>query len=135
MVKKVFTPQEANKRLPLVKQIVIDILAKGAELKTIMASGDGPEQKRSYEKTMAQINGLVDELESLGCFYKDWNFDKGLVDFPSVIAGQEVMLCWNGDESDIRWYHSVEEGYQGRRPIPEELLGQAESILSVESKD
>lgn len=122
MIKKFFTPQEANKRLPLVKQIVKDILVKGSELKAIMAAGDGPEQKRDYDRTMAKVNALVDELEVLGCFYKDWNFEKGLVDFPSIIDGKEVMLCWHGDETDVRWFHGIEDGYQGRQMIPDELL-------------
>lgn len=135
MNKRTFTPQEANKRLPLVKQIVSDILIKGGDLKEIMASGDGPEQKEAYQKTMKQVNGLVDELESLGCFYKDWNFEKGLVDFPSVINGQEVMLCWQGDEPDIRWYHGVDEGYQGRSPIPEALLDASDNVLSTKPQE
>ncbi len=135
MTRRIFTPQEANKRLPLVKQIVADILVKGSALKAIMASGDGPQQKSAYEKTMAQVNQLVDEVEGLGCFYKDWNFEKGLVDFPSVIGGQEVMLCWHGDETDIRWYHGVQEGYQGRRLIPEELLNPLGNEVTAETQD
>jgi hypothetical protein len=134
MIKKIFTPQEANKRLPLVREIVKDILVKGSELKAIMASGDGPDQKKAYEKTMTQVNALVDELEGLGCYYKDWNFEKGLIDFPAVIDGQEVMLCWHGDEADVRWYHGVEDGYQGRRPIPEALLNQDGSAVTTESR-
>lgn len=135
MDKKNFTPQEANKRLPLVKKIVSDILAKGAELKQIVISNEDVKEHSEYKKVMAQVNVLVDELESLGCFYKDWSFEKGLVDFPSVIDGREVMLCWQGDEPDVRWYHGVDTGYQGRSPIPEELLAASEKILSAKPQD
>ena len=62
------------------------------------------------------------ELEQVGCFYKDWNFTLGLVDFPAIIAGKEVLLCWRSDEPEVRFYHTQEDGYTGRRPIPEELL-------------
>ena len=55
----------------------------------------------------------------MGCFFKDWNFSIGLVDFPTVIDGETVFLCWRSDEGQLGWYHRIEEGYQGRRPLPE----------------
>ena len=125
MFQKHFTPQEANKRLPLIKQIVGDILVKAGELKAFTAYGDGPSQQRPYDKTLEQMGLLIDELEALGCFYKDWNFEKGLVDFPALIDGQEVLLCWHSDEPDVRWYHGIEDGFPGRRLIPEHLLNDA----------
>ena len=63
------------------------------------------------------------ELETIGCYYKDWGFDKGLIDFPARIGGEDVYLCWRSDENEVAWYHPVEGGYAGRRPIPAELLG------------
>jgi len=69
-----------------------------------------------------EINGFISELEEIGCFYKDWNFTIGLVDFPAVIDNREVMLCWKSDEDDIKFYHDIDSGYSGRKPIPEEYL-------------
>jgi hypothetical protein len=135
MMKKYFTPHEANKRLPLVKQIVGDILAKAGQLKSAMAGVNESSQKGAYEKILARMNGLIDELESLGCFYKDWNFEKGLVDFPAIIDGQEVMLCWHSDEPDVRWYHGIEEGFGGRRQIPDELLHEPSKTVSADSQN
>ena len=135
MNKKYFTPQEANKRLPLVKQIVGDILAKARQLKAAMAGANASSQKGAYEKTLTQMNGLIDELESLGCFYKDWNFEKGLVDFPAIIDGQEVLLCWHSDEPDVRWYHGIEEGFSGRRQIPDELLHEPSKTVNADSQN
>jgi len=71
---------------------------------------------------MDQLDDLFDELESLGCSYRDWNFSQGLVDFPSVIHGQEALLCWRSDEPKVCYYHDLEAGYAGRLPIPKELL-------------
>ena len=135
MFQKHFTPQEANKRLPLVKQIVGDILAKARQLRSVMAGANASSQKEAYEKTLAQMNGLIDELENLGCFYKDWNFEKGLVDFPAIIDGQEVLLCWHSDEPDVRWYHGIEEGFGGRRQIPDELLNISTKTVGADSQD
>ena len=122
MIKKYFTPLEVNNRLPLIKQIVGDILIKAAELKAFATNGIGPLQQKLYDKILEQMSLFIDELEALGCFYKDWNFEKGLVDFPALIDGKEVLLCWHSDEPDVRWYHSLEEGFPGRRLIPEHLL-------------
>lgn len=119
---KYFTPQEANKRLPLIKQIVGDILDKSRNLKFIVAQRDLESQNFAYDKTLNDMQRLIDELEALGCYYKDWNFGNGLVDFPALIDDKEVLLCWRSDEPDVRWYHPVEEGFAGRQPIPEHLL-------------
>ena len=57
------------------------------------------------------------ELEGIGCYYKDWNFDAGLVDFPAEVNGEEVLLCWRSDEKAVEWYHTYEDGYSGRKRI------------------
>ena len=74
------------------------------------------------EKLVETVNGFLSELEDLGCHYKDWNFEIGLVDFPAIIDDEEVLLCWRSDEDELMYYHSVEGGYAGRTRIPEQLL-------------
>jgi hypothetical protein len=76
---------------------------------------DNPE----IQNLVDEINGYMKELEEIGCYYKDWNFSIGLVDFPSIMNGEEVFLCWRSDEEDITFYHDIEEGYAGRKSIPE----------------
>ena len=120
--KRTFTPQEANIRLPLIKQIVADILAKGKDFRARLSKHTGPEMPVECLNLQAEIEGLMIELEDLGCYYKDWNFEIELVDFPAVIDGQQVLLCWRSDEERLKWYHSLQDGYPGRRPIPEYLL-------------
>ena len=123
MFQKRFTPQEANKRLPLIRKIVLDILEIGKTFKKIIetspAGTDIPQEALLLKEEMQE---LMIELEDLGCFFKDWNFEIGLVDFPSLIEGREVLLCWRSDEPEIRWYHGIDEGFTGRKPIPEHLL-------------
>jgi hypothetical protein len=120
---KYFTPAEARSTLPLVKKIVKDILDTTREMRLIAEDLDGEVQENPQLKKMAEeVNGFMNELEEIGCFFKDWNFTIGLVDFPSMINGKEVMLCWKSDEDDIRYYHDIDEGFSGRKPIPEEYL-------------
>lgn len=120
---KYFTPTEARKTLPLVRQIVDDILKDGREIKLIAESHPGNvHELPEVQVLLKKIQGYIAELEEIGCFYKDWNFEYGLVDFPSIINDQEVFLCWRTDEETILYYHTMEEGYQGRELIPPEYI-------------
>ncbi len=120
---KYFTPNEAKLTLPLVKKIVKDILDTTKEIRLLVEDLDGQiENNNQIQKMISEINGFMNELEEVGCFYKDWNFTAGLVDFPAFIGGEEVFLCWRSDEEDIRYYHSVSEGYAGRKLIPQDYL-------------
>ena len=120
---KYFTPSEAGSTLPLVKKIVKDILDTTREMRLIAEDlGGNAEENPQLKKMAEEVNGFMNELEEIGCFFKDWNFTIGLVDFPSMINGKEVMLCWKSDEDDIKFYHDIEEGFSGRKPIPKEYL-------------
>jgi hypothetical protein len=120
---KYFTPDEAQLTLPLVKQIVKDILDTTKEIRLLAEDLEGAIEDNSEIKKMVEnVNGFMRELEEIGCYYKDWNFSVGLVDFPAVIDGEEVFLCWRSDEDDIRFYHDMEKGYSGRKSIPEKYF-------------
>lgn len=121
MFKKYFTLSEANKRLPLVATIVAEILQKGKALKSFLDGAKGESLPAECLALQEEIENLMAELEELGCFYKDWNFEIGLVDFPAQLSGQEVLLCWRSDEKNIRFYHTLDGGYAGRKMIPENL--------------
>lgn len=119
---KYFTPAEAEKTLPLVKKIVKDILEAGFQIRTIAEStGGNIEGNEEVEKLITDIRSFMKELEEIGCFYKDWNYSMGLVDFPAIIDGREVFLCWRSDEPELMYYHGPDEGYAGRKPIPDEF--------------
>jgi len=120
---KYFTPADARRTLPLVKKIVKDILDTSREMRLLADELNGKiKGDPVVEKLGIDIESFLLELEEIGCFFKDWNFTIGLVDFPSVIDNREVFLCWKSDEDDIRFYHDVQEGYAGRKPIPEEYF-------------
>jgi hypothetical protein len=120
---KYFSPREAQRTLPLVRQIVRDILDNAFQIKTIAdSSGGNYEENDEIQQLVYQINSFIKELDEIGCSYKDWNFKIGLIDFPSIIDGEDVLLCWRSDEDSILFYHSIEEGFAGRKPIPLEYL-------------
>ena len=122
---KVFTHAQATKTLPLVQRIVSDILKTGQAIRELSVEMEKPEEDPEINRLMDQLDELFDEIELLGCYYKDWNFTVGLVDFPAKVHGRDVMFCWRSDEDRIRYYHDSESGYAGRRLIPKEYLEEA----------
>lgn len=122
---KYFTPADARKTLPLVKNIVRDILQTTREMRLIAEEiNDGIGNDLRIKKLAAEVTGFLSELEEIGCFYKDTKFQIGLVDFPAMIDGEEVYLCWRSDENDILYYHEADTGYSGRKLIPPQYFDQ-----------
>jgi len=120
---KYFTPSEARKTLPLVRKIVKDILDTSREMRLVAEEvEDQAEKDPRIQKMADDIEDFMAELEDIGCFFKDWNFQIGLVDFPAIIDSKEVFLCWRSDEDDIMYYHEMETGFAGRKLIPPEEL-------------
>ena len=58
----------------------------------------------------------AERLERLGVLVKD--LDRGLVDFPALRDGEEVLLCWQVGEDEVAFWHGVDEGFAGRKPLP-----------------
>ena len=120
---KIFTPQEATRTLPLVRQIVSDVLERGRELSKLTALEDPTSADEDRAQELAgELQEFFSELESLGCSFRCPNFEFGIVDFPGIIDGQPVHLCWRDDEPELRYYHDPRAGFSGRKLIPSELL-------------
>lgn len=120
---RLFTPEEASRTLPLVRRIVEDILREGESMRVrASAVGSRAEADPQVVRATERLEELIGELEAIGCSYRDWNFSLGLVDFPARLGGKDVLLCWRSDEPELRFYHELEAGYAGRRPIPAEYL-------------
>ena len=121
-MKNTWTPQEANRTLPLVKRIVADVLACGREWRNLSKKTDDAPTHERVAYLEGQLAELMRELEGIGCTYKDWGFDKGLIDFPARIDGRSVYLCWRSDEPAVLHFHARDEGFDSRQPIPAEML-------------
>ena len=132
MLNRLFTAVEANRTLPLVRRIVEDILEAGRELRDL-AVERGRDADARMEELQGSLREYFHELEQIGCTYKDWGFEMGLVDFPGVIDEEPVLLCWRTDEPRVGWYHKADEGYAGRAPIPPELLEETDDCHQPEA--
>jgi hypothetical protein len=68
----------------------------------------------------SRLREVVEEIHEWGCQIKD--LDTGLCDFPSMYRGQEVYLCWRLGESAIEYWHEIDAGFRGRKPIDDDFL-------------
>jgi hypothetical protein len=132
---QVFTVEQANRTLPLVRKIVEDVVQQHRrwreailELDLVASSirADDPNERasaleRAVQALAREIDGYKRELEDLGIQLKDPRL--GLVDFPSEMAGRNVLLCWRLGEPEVQYWHEVDSGYAGRQPLSPELVG------------
>ena len=87
---------------------------------TIVDSDTSKLEHRTRELT-SNLKRLTIELRDTGVHIKD--IDRGLIDWLAVHDGHEVYLCWKRGEPTIEWWHEINDGYAGRRPVvPEEWL-------------
>jgi hypothetical protein len=76
---------------------------------------------RERRDQLAQrLKAAIERVQELGCVVKD--LDMGLVDFPTLFHGVEVCLCWKLGEPRIEFWHGMEEGFRGRKPIDDDFL-------------
>jgi len=68
------------------------------------------------EREARALATTIDEIDGHGAQVKD--LDEGLIDFPALRNGETVLLCWKLDEDEIGYWHRVEDGFAGRRPLP-----------------
>ena len=72
------------------------------------------------DESGTRLQRCLEQVQETGCVVKD--LDIGLVDFPTLFQGREVYLCWKLGEEDITFWHGIEEGFAGRKPIDREFL-------------
>jgi hypothetical protein len=126
---RLFTVDEANALLPIVRSLVEEILDSIRRLRskseTVIRKEeldpDAPNlmdrlrEDNEIARLIGQVKGLVDEIDSYGCMCK--GVEQGLIDFPCMLGSEVVFLCWQMGEASVSYWHRVEEGFAGRRPL------------------
>lgn len=133
MPPRYFTPEEANETLASVRPLTEELVNRHRELaaaqqrraalaEQIAGNGGGIQPSElaaateELEGAAAAVARCLEEIAALGGQVKD--LDEGLVDFPELRGGEEVLLCWKLGEDEVGHWHGVEEGFAGRRPLP-----------------
>jgi hypothetical protein len=131
---RLFTEEEANDALesvrPLVERLVearrrfVHVAGRLEEVEgRVSGNGGGLDPGRVRElqeraaEAAADLAGIVAALEEVGVQVKD--LDEGLIDFPAKHPGGDtVLLCWRLGETDVAYWHGLEVGFAGRKPLP-----------------
>jgi hypothetical protein len=135
---RLFTLGEATKLLPRVASKIHDAVREKREYaeadlrfragveRITMMGGTFVNTEQSHgirsrrDTSLGRLKETLEGIQELGVLVKD--LDVGLIDFPTLYRGQEVYLCWKMGENGIEWWHGVEEGFRGRKPIDADFI-------------
>ena len=130
---KRFTLAEAQRLVPHVERLMREALTSKSEYETaekaihsftervMMMGGMQVDRdqarvaKTRRDEAAQHLRETIEHVQELGCVVKD--LDIGLVDFPTRFRGVDVYLCWRMGESEIEFWHGINEGFRGRKAI------------------
>ncbi|HEX4224086.1 MAG TPA: DUF2203 domain-containing protein [Pseudonocardiaceae bacterium] len=117
-----FTVAEARAELEKLRPVLDELVATradAAELAASLAVGGTPSPLGGLPElkaAQARLDDLMTTVQQTGAELK--GFAPLLVDFPADLDGADVLLCWLEGDAELAWYHRVELGFAGRRPLP-----------------
>jgi hypothetical protein len=133
MAEKYFNRKEAEQLLPIIEPCLEQALERKHEISSldqelsqaaakIMVLGgsippysDLAKKRAVREQSAAKMAEAINKIQENGCVVKD--LDQGLIDFPCLLEGEEVYLCWKLGEERIEYWHGIHEGFAGRKPL------------------
>ena len=132
MDQRYFTAEEANEALlevrPLTEELVghrralVELQERQSAVTARIAGNGGNVEPHELQEVQAQLDeevaGIarcVARIHEVGALVKD--LDDGLVDFPATRDGRDVLLCWRLGEDEIGFWHGLDEGFSGRKPL------------------
>jgi hypothetical protein len=105
--------QQLSQRIFLAGGLHVDILAVAR-------------RRAERDKAAKEAQDTLAEIDAVGVQVKD--LDKGLLDFPSVLDGKSILLCWKLGEKEIAYWHSPEDGFAGRKPLDPRMSKERERL-------
>lgn len=123
---KLFTLDQANEMIPQLRKKLARLQSLYAsigemreEAKAAAAAsefGGGMEGGSAYVRRLYEIGKITTEIHEAGVQLKDYN--RGLIDFPTMRGDRMVLLCWQlGEGDEIEWWHDTDSGFAGRQPL------------------
>lgn len=121
---KHYTIEEANALLPELREILEELRTvrqqlseswrQAAPVLRAAPRNGGGSAAANYLSDLSYLSEHIRWFTERGIMLKD--IERGLVDFPAIRDGEEVLLCWELSEERVEYYHDLESGYQGRKP-------------------
>ncbi|HIG28034.1 MAG TPA: DUF2203 family protein [Verrucomicrobiales bacterium] len=121
---KHYTVEQARKLLPQLKNWLNQLVEVRCEIEDFDQRHRslnesffdfGSSMVNRWVENLAKRNDLLVEFQKKEIQIKD--IERGLIDFPAVIGGKEVFLCWEKDDQGIEFWHDLDSGFPGRKPI------------------
>ena len=113
----------ANARLPVVRELLSQLRDERAELirlrdQTADPATDDDERRR----LQLRMQGIIDQMQAAVVRIDGWgitlrDIESGLIDFPALVNGRQVCLCWRLGEDEVGWWHELAAGFAGRRVL------------------
>jgi hypothetical protein len=119
-----FTREEANALLPQLTTLLTQLREAKDELTDTEAhealseaapSNGGGDQGRRVGVAFLEVRRMLETVAQAGIVLRD--IDRGLIDFPAMLDGREIYLCWELGEEEVDYWHELEGGYGGREPL------------------
>lgn len=129
MTERLFTIEEANALIPRLEVLMGKLQRQGLDFRRRLQdlaqqTGQAPEDlttaqilelRPELQPVLEELDALLGEIESHGVQLK--GLDLGLIDFPAEVDDEVVLLCWQYGEKELAYYHSIEAGFAGRKPL------------------
>lgn len=107
---------EVRQRLERIRSLRVALRELGGTLEQkAQGNGDTSPSQRRFVELVAELERAIGDLHEQGIILRDP--DAGLIDFPSVREGNAIFLCYRLDEDRIAFWHSMDEGFTGRKPL------------------
>ena len=138
MADRFFNLEEAEKLIPTLEQLLntameskktmeaVDAMLAQVKSRIMVMGGltldhqNLSQIKSRKDDSATHLKDVLQQITDSGCLVKD--LDIGLVDFPCLVNNREIYLCWKLGEPKIGFWHNVEEGFPGRKPLDPEVL-------------
>lgn len=130
--RRYYTLGEANDALEELRPVAEEMVAQHRELAEAqdhratlgaqvgtnggdLTPSDFAEADAELERAASALAASVEQIQAAGVLVKD--LERGLLDFPALREGEEILLCWQVGEDEIRYWHGLDEGFAGRKPL------------------
>ncbi|MGZ8527375.1 MAG: DUF2203 family protein [Candidatus Limnocylindrales bacterium] len=117
-----YTLDRANERIADLDGMLTLLRTQRDELRELKTTFEATDSADDQRRLRLRMQGLVDQMQASVARIDGWgitlrDIDAGMIDFPALVAGRQVWLCWQLGEGSIGWWHELEDGFAGRRPL------------------
>ena len=120
--RRLYSIEEANALLPHLAPALVELREKyeqaqiaRREIQVAAAGNGGSHERDDLNRLVARVDELLERLREWDVELRD--VSTGLVDFPSIVEGDDAYLCWRLGEPDVSWWHRPDDGFPGRKPL------------------